>query len=457
MATETTGLTAWLWEHGADHAFSTLAELMPDAGVFAVDENRRIIYWSPGAEKLLGFKAEEVLGDYCLKSSRCEQCMKGCGISEHGEIGGIPIEMFRADGSTIRVRKWGRSFKDPQGRFQGGIEILLPDLENPVKPAADPGAIHFHGLITRDRRMHEALAIVRNVAPTDVPVLVRGESGSGKELIARAIHEESHRRDKPFLAINCAALTPSLLESELFGHEKGAFTGAVREHKGLFERADGGTLFLDEVAELPAELQAKLLRVLQEQTFYRVGGTNPISVNVRIVSATHRSLRKMVDEGTFRADLMYRLRVVPIYLPPLRERREDVPLLIHHFVDEFNQRGGRRIERIAPEAMRMLLDYGWPGNIRELKNVLEYVFAVGRGSELKAADLPPEFHAPPAQPAASSAGTALAPGKLATSIRDEASAIREALSTAGGNVGQAAELLGMSRPTFWRKRKKYGI
>jgi len=310
----------------------------------------------------------------------------------------------------------------------------------------------FHGIFSRDPAMKEALKIIRNVAETETTVLIRGESGTGKELVAHALHLESHRQDKPFLAVNCAALTPSLLESELFGHARGAFTGAVRDHAGLFQRADGGTLFLDEVAELPLELQSKLLRVLQERTFIPVGSDRSLTVDVRIIAATHRSLREEVKAGNFREDLMYRLRVVPVFLPPLRQRRLDISFLLWHFIGRHNPHGPRRIERIEPEAMRLLLNYPWPGNVRELQNVVEYAFAVGRGPELTLSDLPPEFQENPTM----SAFPANTPG-MRPHPRDESSLIVEALELSKGKVGAAAEMLGMTRVTLWRKRKKYQI
>lgn len=452
-------LKAWLRDVGAEQAFETLAGLFPSAAVYSVDHDRRIVSWNIGAEKLLGFRREQVLGEHCLKASRCQECMSGCGI-EQGDVNGALLHLFREDGASVAVKKYARGFRDAAGNFQGGIEVLIP-AESDTTSAAPSALVpllertaapkeNFHGVLTREAGMREVFSIVRNVALTDVPVLIRGESGTGKELIAKAIHAESPRHKGPFLATNCAALAPALLESELFGHERGAFTGAVKEHKGVFERADGGTLFLDEVAELPLELQAKLLRVLQDMTFFRVGGTDPISVNVRIVSATHISLREAVAAGKFRADLMYRLRVVPVFLPPLRERRGDIPLLLQYFTDELNARGLRHIERISPEAMRRLLDHLWPGNIRELKNVLEYAFAVGRGAELIESDLPPEFRR----------GTALGnPGGVrpVKSGEEEKHLLAEALRLNDGHVGRAAASVGMSRPTFWRKRKHYGI
>ena len=311
------------------------------------------------------------------------------------------------------------------------------------------GVQNFHGLISRSPAMRDVFQIIQNAAETEATVLVRGESGSGKELVARAIHDLSARANAPFLAVNCAALSSNLLESELFGHVRGAFTGAIKDHHGLFQRAHGGTLFLDEVAEMPLELQAKLLRVIQERNFLPVGGVTSIPVNVRLVAATHRSLREEVKNGHFREDLMYRLRVVPIYLPPLRERREDISVLLWHFIELHNAQNRRKIEEIEPEAMRLLLDYSWHGNIRELQNVVEYAFAVGRETILKATELPPEFRE--TEPLAQISSTIK---KLST--EDEKSAITRALNESK-NVNVAAQSLGMSRATFWRKRKLYDL
>jgi transcriptional regulator with PAS, ATPase and Fis domain len=302
--------------------------------------------------------------------------------------------------------------------------------------------------------MQAVFQIIENAAETTATVLVRGESGSGKELVAKAIHDLSTRRSAPFLAINCAALSSSLLESELFGHVRGAFTGAIKDHHGLFHRAQGGTLFLDEVAELPLELQAKLLRVIQERNYIPVGGDKSIAVDVRIVAATHRSLREEVKLGHFREDLMYRLRVVPIFLPSLRERREDIGLLLWHFIKLHNADNFRHIEKIEPQAMRTLLDYSWPGNIRELHNVVEYAFAVGRGSVLRSSELPPEFR----EPKPINVGYAVKPLFYQPLSPDqEREAIQKALETTYGRVSPAAAIVGMSRATFWRKRKRYGV
>src|SRR5213593_27060 len=235
----------------------------------------------------------------------------------------------------------------------------------------------FHGIYTVAPQMAELFVTLQRVARASCTVLLGGETGTGKELVARAIHAESPRRKAPFQAVNCATFSPTLLESELFGHVRGAFTGAVRDRDGLFALADGGTLFLDEVSEIPLELQGKLLRVMQEKTFVPVGGTRPITVEVRVIAATNKALRHEVAEGRFREDLSYRLRVVPLFLPPLRHRQGDIEALFWHFVDDLNRQGLRRIEGVARPAMDAIRSYAWPGNVRELRSAVEYAFVVG--------------------------------------------------------------------------------
>ncbi len=442
----------WLSQLGPDQVLTVLTELLDAGAIFAVDKDGKILFWSKGAEKLFGLPAEMVLGKFCTEALGCDADRDPCGLAEHGEIKAQLVNLKRKNGGTMTCYRTARAFFNAEGKFAGALEFLQPQTDSLPLLKIVEDKESFHGILTRDPAMQEAIKIIRNVAETEATVLIRGESGTGKELVAQALHLESPRSKQLFLAINCAALTPNLLESELFGHVKGAFTGAIRNHAGLFQRANGGTLFLDEVAELPLELQAKLLRVIQEKTFIPVGGDVAITVDVRIIAATHRSLREEVKAGRFREDLMYRLRVVPIFLPPLRERRMDVNLLLWHSINGHNQNGLRQIKTIAPDAMRRLLDYRWPGNVRELKNVIEYAFAVGRGQELCIEDLPPEFSETKEslnceQPA------------LLTQHRhlSEVELIREALQLAGGNLEKAANFAGMSRATFWRKRKKYDI
>lgn len=334
-----------------------------------------------------------------------------------------------------------------------GVEIMEPEEY--------PNKTEFFGMWTRSQKMRDLFQIVARVAENDVTVLVRGESGTGKEKVAQAIHAMSRRSSRPFVAVNCAALTPTLLESELFGHVKGAFTGAVRDRAGIFEQANGGTILLDEVAELSLELQAKLLRVLQERTFTPVGGTTPKSVNVRVVSATHQSLRQSVAEGRFREDLMFRLRVVPLWIPPMRERREDIELLVSLFLKQLGEMSRHRFRRIHPAAMQALLDHSWPGNVRELQNVLEYASAVGTGELLLVSFLPPEFREPVTQ---SRDGGVLPPvttqlqmSRNSLPISSEKERILQALNETNYRKGEAAKRLGMHRTSLWRKMKAYGL
>ena len=443
-------LDAWAERVGPAQLAASLAELDPSAAVFAVDAERQVLLWSAGAERLLGIPAEEALGRGCRESQRCVRCLEACDL-EAGPIEGASLEVFHADGRRLRVRKRGRVFRSAEGVFLGGVERL--ELVGTAPLSDEGGDADFHGILTRDPAMRAVFQAARNVAETLSPVLVRGESGTGKELLARAVHAESPRRQGPFVAVNCAALSPSLAESELFGHVKGAFTGAVKDRVGLFRQADGGTLFLDEVAELPLDLQAKLLRVLEEQRVTPVGGTSSYGVDVRIVSATHRSLRAAVNAGRFRQDLMYRLRVVPLFIPPLRQRAGDVELLLGRMIEAQNLVGPRRIERLHPDALAALRAHDWPGNVRELRNVVQYAAAVGRGAELLPGELPPELRGegPPADPPAPRLPRAAgAPG-------DAAEQVRWALAQTGGKIGAAAELLGLSRATFWRRRKALGL
>lgn len=451
MASSSPLFKRWLGQIGADQVVEVLTDLFESGAAFIVDSNSDILLWSKGAEQLFGLNATETIGKPCKTALNCDSGNDPCNLAELGIVKSQAVRIHRPDGRTLNCYRTARAFYDSNGGFAGAIEFLQPQSDTAPEQKPDDSD-SFHGILSRDPAMKEAIKIIRNVAETEATVLIRGESGTGKEMVAHALHLESPRHYQPFLAINCAALTPSLLESELFGHVKGAFTGAVRNHAGLFQRANGGTLFLDEIAELPLELQAKLLRVIQERNFIPVGGDSAVSVDVRIIAATHRSLREEVKAGRFREDLMYRLRVVPIFLPPLRERRQDISLLLQHLIDRHNTQGHRHIDSIAPEAMRLLLDYRWPGNVRELNNVVEYAYAVGRDSELSIGDLPPEFREP-LRPIAT-IDQHLAPRPKS---QNEAELIREALENNPDNLEQAAQYAGMSRATFWRKRRKYGL
>lgn len=312
-----------------------------------------------------------------------------------------------------------------------------------------PGDIElheFHGMVTTSPQLLDFFELVNRVARTDSTVLVRGQTGTGKELVAKALHEQSERSAGPFRAVNCATLTPDLLASELFGHVRGAFTGAVKDRQGLFELANGGTIFLDEVSEITFDIQARLLRVLQERSFTPVGGTEPRNVDVRVISASNVALRDAVAEKRFREDLMYRIRVVPIFLPPLIERRGDIEALLWFFIEQYNAQGRRQVQGLSEDSWEAIRTYHWPGNVRELQNCVEYAFAVGVGDVLTVDELPPELRGekPPRSE----------PVDAATLERRR---ILQALDEAGGHRQEAAELLGMSRSTLWRKMKVHHL
>jgi transcriptional regulator with PAS, ATPase and Fis domain len=424
-----------------DHALARAALGRLGGAVLVVDAGLRIVWSSPEAATVLGEEPETgssavtVLCGDRLERPIAKALAEGRSVS--GTLVrprvGRPPQHLLVRASPVAVRK----------RAAGHVLVL-----EEVDPALEGDAPEtLEGLSSRSPVMKQVFRIVRRAAAREVSVLVRGETGTGKELVGQAIHRLSPRARGPFLAVNCAALPASLLESTLFGHERGAFTGAVRAEPGLFRAADGGTLFLDEVAEMPLEVQAKLLRVLETHTVMPVGAQRTVPVDVRIVAATHRSLRAEVEAGRFREDLMYRLRVVPIRLPPLRARPGDVMLLATRMLDELNAAGGRAIASIGPEAQGVLERYPWPGNVRELRNALEHAYVVGDGPVLAPADLPDEIVHPDVGDEVISL-----PGVAAAD--DEMRRIRAALAQTGGHRGKAARLLGMSRVTLWRRLER---
>jgi DNA-binding NtrC family response regulator len=305
----------------------------------------------------------------------------------------------------------------------------------------------FRDMVSKSSTMHSVFDLARTAAKSQSTILILGDSGTGKELLARAIHAESPRRQGPFVDVSCAALTETLLESELFGHEKGAFTGAINRRRGKFEMAHGGTLLLDEIGDITPKLQLDLLRVLEERRFFRVGGTEPVQVDVRIIAATNRDLRKAVGEEKFREDLFYRLNVIPISIPPLRERREDIPLLVDHFLEVLSAEMNKRVDSVSPEAMRLLMTHCWPGNVRELRNVIERGMVVAATAVIQA----PDLGLLPAAPV-------LAGHEGPASLEEvERRHICGVLSQMNGNISQAARVLGIDRATLYNKMRKYQL
>ncbi len=413
-----------------------------------------------GGDSLVGAPAERILGQELFGEDspfraqvRGGERREGVRATIHGRAGArVPVSLSVAPFET------GGPCAGLPGRY---LVMIRPDRVQAELPS-------FHGMISRSPAMQRIFRVIELLKENDSTVLITGESGTGKELVAHAVHRTSRRSDGPLITINCAAIPPDLLESELFGHVRGAFTGAVRDRVGRFELADGGTIFLDEIGDLNLTLQAKLLRVLQQQTFERVGDSRTRKVDVRVIAATNQDLVSAVAARTFREDLYYRLRVVPIEIPPLRERREDLELLIRHFLGSLGEQSGRSLE-LAPTAARALLEYSWPGNIRELENALAYATAVCDGQTIHVGDLPTEVvRSGLVHPAVASAPVG-GPGRRAVGSRGahrpdlspleaaEAEEIWKALHQSRHRRGEAAELLGISRTTLWRKMKHYGL
>jgi PAS domain S-box-containing protein len=386
----------------SERRYRELYEEAPNAYV-SIGSDRRFLSVNGRATHLLGYPAEELVGSSILRHmadspsgrTRVEQALDRGFAGE--EISGMELEMRRRDGSPLWVSVWMRPMRGVDRQIHA-VHSIWVDVTDRVLAEAERARLaeqnlylqqeiksvhNFDEIVGRSPALAAVLDKVRRVAATDATVLICGETGTGKELIARAVHSTSRRRDKPLIKINCTALPAGLVESELFGHEKGAFTGAIARHTGRFELADGGTIFLDEIGELPAETQAKLLRVLQEHEFDRVGGTSPKKVDVRVIAATNRDLLKSIREKTFREDLYYRLNVFPIQLPPLRERPEDIPLLAKYLLDKSAARIARRFDGIAPATLRRLMAYPWPGNVRELQNVVERAAILATGPILE--------------------------------------------------------------------------
>jgi transcriptional regulator with PAS, ATPase and Fis domain len=409
-----------------------------------LDAGLRVVMATPAAESLLGFEVPlGAIATRLICGDSSDRPMAEALAAGRAAQVVIPRPTRRDEHRKLRVRSV------PLGGAPARAGWLLFFEEAVGTESA--GVVELLGMLTQDAEMKRMFRVLQRVAASDAPVLVRGETGAGKELVASALHALSTRKNGPFRAINCAALPPNLLESELFGHVRGAFTGAVKDTAGHFQLAHKGTLFLDEVADMPLELQAKLLRVLETRTVLPVGARQPTSVDVRIVSATHRSLRREVEAGKFRADLMFRLRVIPVFLPPLRARKGDVALLTQRFIDERNERGARRIERIAPATSRILEAHDWPGNVRELRNVIEYATVIGEGPVFAPSDLPPELVNP------SFSSDEAVPRVVEPAAATEAARILRALERSSGSRDRAAKVLGVSRVTLWRRMRDLGL
>ena len=420
-------------------------------GVFTIDLHKTITYFNPAAETITGFSAREAIGQKCFDIFRADICEKRCPLDESVATGKPKLHprvtLISKSGSEKPVSISTSPLKDEGGRIVGGVRIFrdLSELEELRRTLT--GSFTHEDIIGRHPRMREILTFLPDIAESESSVLIEGPTGSGKELIARAIHHLSPRRDGPFIAVNCAALPETLLESELFGYTKGAFTGAMRDKPGRFFLANKGTLFLDEISSTSTAFQADLLRVLEDGEFMPLGGTRTLKADFRVITATNRELKNLVEEGRFREDLYYRLNVVKIDLPALRERKDDIPILIEHFIRKFNLLKGRSIQGVTPDVLSFLMDYPFPGNIRELENIIEYAFITCKGDVIGMEHLSRDL-----VEVQEDQRPLLSPNEY-----EEAEKICAILELYPQNRPEAARALGMSRTTLWRKMKKYGI
>lgn len=412
-------------------------------GIIAHDLNRRIFYFNRKAEEITGYRREDIVGKDCHEAMGGPFCGNRCSFCGNQPIfvdtAEYPINIVNRQGESRRLEMTATMMRDENDKEFGVLAVFrdITDLfELRVKAKEMTG---FSNIIGCDSKMVDVFRQIKDVSGYDYPVHIFGETGTGKELVANAIHNESMRAGSSFVPINCGALPEGLIESELFGHVKGAFSGAIRDKKGRFELAHNGTIFLDEIAELPKLLQVKLLRFLQEGTFEKVGGEKTVSVDVRVVSATNKDLKKEVQKGNFREDLFYRLNVIPIHIPPIRERKSDIPLLVDHFLSKAPTIKGQRPVRISQEALNALLDYGWPGNVRELQNAVQFAIVRCKGKIIRPDDLPIELKEKSCEKPRRGPVRKLG-----------AEDVRAALTRTGGNKARAAKVLGVGRATLYR-------
>lgn len=429
-------------------------------GVVVVDSRGRILSVNQAMEEITGYRREELVGQSCamIRSDACFGAVTGshCELFSQGSVRRSKCALVKKDGSLVHILKNAALLEDNQGHLVG-VETLTDISEMVAKERVISRLRReisredsFQGIVGKSPVMLQLFSLITSAAQSEAPVIVYGESGSGKELVAAAIHRLSTRREGPFIKVNSVALAESLLESELFGHVRGAFTGADRTRVGRFEAAHRGDIFLDEVGDLPLATQAKLLRVLQEKVIEKVGDHKPIPVDVRIISATNQNLARLMAEGRFREDLFYRINVIPIFTPPLRERREDIPLLVDTFIERNRLKTRKPISGISKEALEALLAYPWPGNVRELINVIDYAFVLCHDKDILPGHLP---HLSDPQAPSPAAGRKTPP---ASPAKDRESLVA-AMEQAGGNKSEAARRLGVSRVTLWKWLKFHGL
>jgi PAS domain S-box-containing protein len=428
-----------------------------------VDTGGTIISANRALEQITGYARDEIVGKSCailncniFDNARERKGDQWCVLFQTGEMNMRRCTFIRKDREFIHVLKNATLLHDKEGEVMGAVEtvtdiseILEKDHQIEVFRRELKSENGFHGILGASSPMKRVYDLILNSSQSDAPVVIFGESGTGKELVAQAIHEIGRRQTGPYVKVNCASLNEGLLESELFGHVRGAYTGAIQDRVGRFEAANKGDIFLDEIGDLPLSTQVKLLRVLEEKVIERVGTNTPLPINVRIISATNKDLVSLVAQKNFREDLFYRINVIPITVPPLRERIEDIPLLSESFFQRIQLKNSKEVEGIAPETMRLLMAYAWPGNVRELKAAFEYAFVTCREAVIRPYHLPPTIY--------QNNGDMLHEKQKPLTKDVMKKQLIKALEQTGGNQSKAAQILGVSRVTVWNRMKRYGL
>jgi PAS domain S-box-containing protein len=442
--------------------WKTIVDTLQD-GLLVIGPGGDILAANPAAEQLTGYTADELVGESC-QILNCTECKiigegtgnKWCSLFADETVRDKQCLITNKDQRSVHVIKSATVLRDQDGTIIGAVETLT-DISEYIRQQQEIVSLRktlhwdegFHGILGTSTTMQKLFELIDNVAQTDAPVIITGQSGTGKEMVARAIHEESTRRNGPFVKVNCAALNQNLLESELFGHIKGAYTGADQSRVGRFEAAHKGSIFLDEIGDIPLSTQVKLLRVLEEKEIERVGDHKPISVDVRIITATNKNLENLIQQNLFREDLFFRINVFPLYCPSLAERIEDIPIIVQNFIQQNTLKGNKNIEGISPEAMEILMSYSWPGNVRELRNAIEYAFVLCPGGDIKKEHLPPKI----IKGRVNSDPT----GDAISYDDSKRKALLHILRQTKGNQSETARIMGVSRVTIWKRIKKYGI
>lgn len=447
--------------------FKEMIDVVSD-GLMVVGKDGNILMVNSHMQNLTGFSSEEMVGSTCTilncdvcEIHRSESSSRWCKLFDVGRVRGKRCMIMKKDGSYVSALKNATLLRDKNGDTIGAVETFsdisqLDQKDFQIRQLSK--ILHdghgYFGMVGRSPAMERIFQIIEKAAVSDAPVMIYGESGTGKELTAHAVHQLGRRKDKAFIRFNCAALGEALIESELFGYAKGAFAGALSHSQGRFESAQGGDIFLDEISGIPLGTQAKLLRLLETKRLERVGDNREVYVDTRVIAATNQNLAHLVKEGRFREDFFFRLNVMPIHLPPLRKRKEDIPLLAGAFISQLRQKSGKLISGLHPRVLSFFMEYEWPGNVRELKSALEYAFVIAETGVIEPGHLPESFHVDRAEGHPIPSSPELSAN---AETSDEKQALIDALQASGGNKSAAAKILGVNRMTVWNRMRKYSL